>query len=123
MNDTFGDGWNGFSVTIVQDGVVVGNYTIPTGLTNTVSIPLNHGSDIQINTSSGNWNSEVAYYLYNPAGEEVFSDEGTNTSGTPIMIGNNIWNGTVDCQPGIPDYVFEWSPVDELSNPNIQNPM
>ncbi len=124
MVDTFGDGWNGFSVTIIQDGIVVGTYTIPSGGTlNTVSIPLNHGSDIQINTSSGNWDSEVAYYLYNPAGEEVFSDEGTNTSGTPIQIGNNIWSGVVDCQPGTPDYVFEWSPVDGLSDPNIQNPM
>jgi len=123
MLDTFGDGWNGFSVTIVQDGVTVGTYTFNTGLSSTATIPLNHGSTIQINTNSGSWDSEVSYNLINPAGDVVFSDQGTILSGTPIQIGNNIWSGIVDCQPESPDYVFEWSPATGLTDPNIANPM
>lgn len=123
MLDTFGDGWNGFSVTIIQDGVAVGTYTFNTGLSSTATIPLNHGSTIQINTQSGTWDSEVSYNLINPAGDVVFSDQGTILSGTPIQIGQNIWSGTVDCQPESPDYAFEWSPTTGLSDPNIADPM
>ncbi len=123
MVDTWGDGWNGFTVTVLENGGTVGNYTFTTGSSSTATIPLNHGAQIQINASGGTWNNEVAYYLYNPAGELVFSDEGTNTSGTPIVIGTNIWNGIVDCQPESPDYEYLWNPVTGLSDPHISNPM
>lgn len=120
MLDTFGDGWNGFSVTILQDGVVVGTYTFPTGTSSTATINLNHGATIQINATGGTFDNEVSYNLINPAGEIVFSDgEGF---GSP-QTGTNVWTGTVDCQPESPDYVFQWSPATGLSNPNIANPM
>lgn len=120
MFDSFGDGWNGFSVTILQDGVNVGTYTIPTGTEGSQTFTLNHGSTIQINTTSGTWDNEVSYNLINAAGDVVFSDgEGFNSP----QIGNNVWSGTVDCQPEAPDFVFEWSPPTGLSNTNIQDPM
>lgn len=120
MFDTFGDGWNGFSVTIIQDGANVGTYTFNTGSESVATISLNHGSSIQINATGGTFDSEVYYNLLNAAGEVVFTDgEGF---GNP-QTGANIWSGTVDCQPESPDYVFEWSPAAGLSNPNIADPM
>lgn len=119
MMDSFGDGWNGFSVTIVQDGVTVGTYTFNTGTESTATIPLNHGATIQINTNSGTWDSEVSYNLLSPDGDVVFSDgEGF----VAPQIGNNIWSGTVNCQPESPNYVYEWSPTTGLSDPSIANP-
>jgi gliding motility-associated-like protein len=123
MFDTFGDGWNGFSVTILQDGVSLGNFTFNTGLQSTATFTVNHGSTIQINTTSGTWNTEVYYYIYNSIGGVFFEDAGTNFSGTPILLGNNIFTGTADCQPGVPDYVYQWSPTTGLSDPNIADPM
>lgn len=120
MFDSFGDGWNGFSVTILQDGVEVGTYTFNTGSESTATIPLDHGSDIQINASSGTFDSEVSYTLLNSGGEEVFSDgEGF---GAP-QTGDNVWSGIVNCQPESPNYVYEWSPATGLSDPNIADPM
>jgi len=127
MLDTWGDGWdggnNGFTVTIIQDGTAVGTYNLATGFSGTATVPLNHGATIEINTSGFISLNEVAYNLLNPAGDVVFSDQGTNFSGTPIQIGDNIWSGIVDCQPESPDYVFEWSPATGLTDPNIANPM
>jgi len=122
MFDTFGDGWNGFSVTILQNSVSLGNFTIPFGANGNASFTVNHGSTIQINTTSGTWNSEVSYIIYNSAGDVFFEDYGTNTSATPILIGNNIFTGTADCQPGVPDYIFQWTPEEGLSDPTIANP-
>jgi gliding motility-associated-like protein len=122
MFDTFGDGWNGFSVTILEDGVPIGTYTIPNGLENSATFTVTNGATIQINTVSGNWDSEVYYYIYNSAGDIFFEDAGTNFSGTPILLGNNIFTGTADCQPGVPDYIYQWTPEDGLSDPNIANP-
>lgn len=117
MFDSFGDGWNGFSVTILEDGVPIGTYQVDFGSEQTATIPVTHGATIEINTTSGTFDSEVSYELYNAAGGLVFSDD------PPVAIGNSIWSGTVDCQPETPDYVFEWAPSDGLSNSNVANPM
>lgn len=119
MHDTFGDGWSGFTVIVLIDGVQVGTYSI-TGAEGTATIPVTHGSTIQINTTNGSWLGEISYELLNAAGEIVFSDGGGATN---VQVGNNIFNGIVDCQPGVPDYVFEWSPAMGLSDPNIADPM
>jgi len=122
MFDTFGDGWNGFGVTILQDGVSIGYFTFNSGLQSTATFIVNHGSTIQINTTSGLWNTEVYYYIYNSNGEIFFQDAGTNFSGTPILLGNNIFTGTAVCQPGELEYVFQWFPESGLSDPTISNP-
>lgn len=120
MFDSFGDGWNGFTVTVIEDGVEIGTYTFPTGSESTATIPVTHGANIQINTVAGTFPGEVSYNLLNPAGDIVFSDgEGFSNP----QIGDNVWSGVVDCQPEAPDYVFEWSPATGLSDANIQNPM
>jgi len=122
MFDTFGDGWNGFSVTILQDGISLGTFTFTSGYESTASFVVNHGSSIQINTTSGSWNTEVSYYIYNSFGELFFFDEGSIVSGTAILLGTNIFTGTGDCLPGVPDYEYQWTPAAGLSDPNIPNP-
>lgn len=119
MHDTFGDGWSGFSVIVLIDGVQVGTYSI-TGAEGTATIPVTHGSTIQINTTNGSWLSEISYELLDAAGNIIFSDGGGFGS---VQVGTNIFNGIVDCQPGAPDYVYEWSPTTGLSDPNIADPM
>lgn len=117
MFDSFGDGWNGFSITVVEDGTTIGTYTINTGDENTATIPVTNGATIQLNTSSGSWDSEVSYDLYDAAGNLIFSDEPT------VAVGNNIFSTVVDCSDSGVDIVYEWTPSDGLSNPNISDPM
>jgi gliding motility-associated-like protein len=122
MFDTFGDGWNGFTVTIIQNGVSLGTFTFNTGTQSTATFTVNHGSTIQINTTAGTWPTEVSYNILNSIGGIFFSDAGTQVSGTPILVGNNIFTGTADCQPGVPDYVYQWTPATGLSDTTIPNP-
>lgn len=117
MFDSFGDGWNGFTVTVVEDGNTIGTYQVDFGSEQTATIPVTHGATIELNTASGTFDNEVSYTLLNAAGEVVFE------SNPPNAIGNNIFSTVVDCQPESPDYVYEWSPTDGLSNPNIADPM
>jgi hypothetical protein len=122
MYDTFGDGWNGFSVTILEDGISLGTFTFNSGNESTATFTVNHGATLQINTVGGAWNSEVSYYIINSIGDTVFFDEGSIVSGTDILVGNNIFTGTANCLPGVPDYEYLWSPATGLSDPNISNP-
>jgi hypothetical protein len=122
MYDTFGDGWNGFSVTILQDGISLGTFTFNSGLQSSATFTVNHGASLQINTVGGTWDSEVSYYILNAIGDTVFFDEGTVLSQTAILIGNNIFSTTADCQPGVPDYEYMWTPATGLSDPNIPDP-
>lgn len=120
MHDSWGDGWSGFTVVVLIDGVQVGTYTLNTGTEGTAIIPVTHGSTIQINTLNGNWLNEISYELVNPAGDIVFSD---GAGGASVQVGNNIFNGVIDCQPDAPEFVYAWSPATGLSNPNIADPM
>jgi len=122
MFDTFGDGWNGFSVTILQNGVSIGTFTFPTGFQSTATFTVNHGASLQLNTVGGTFPQEVSYTILNSAGDVFFEDGGTQTTGTPILVGTNIFTGTADCQPGVPDYIFQWTPATGLSDPTIANP-
>jgi gliding motility-associated-like protein len=122
MFDTFGDGWNGFSVNVIQNGISLGTFTFNTGTQSTATFTVNHGATIQLNTVAGTWPTEVSYNILNSVGGIFFSDAGTQVSGTPILVGNNIFTGTADCQPGVPDYIYQWSPVTGLSDPTIPNP-
>lgn len=123
MFDTFGDGWNGFSVTILQDGISLGTFTFTSGNASSATFTVNHGASLQINTVGGSWDTEVSYYIYNAIGDTVFFDEGSIVSGTAIVLGNNIFTGTADCLPQAPDYEYQWTPSTGLSDPNIPNPI
>lgn len=116
MFDSFGDGWNGYTVFIVQDGAPLANFTLANGTIGAATFTVNNGATIQINTVAGNWTNEVSYNITNAAGDIIFNQT------APPAVGNNVFNTVADCLPGIPDYIYQWSPVDGLSDPTIANP-
>ncbi|MBK8499175.1 MAG: proprotein convertase P-domain-containing protein [Flavobacteriales bacterium] len=119
--DSFGDGWtgllglgsNGSNVTITVNGVPA-SYWLPNGSQGSVSIPVSSGSTISLSYTPGNlYNGEQSYALYNSTGGVVYA--------SPQGPGAGVsWSGVANCPGGA--FVYSWSPVAGLSNPNIANP-
>ena len=115
MFDTFGDGWNGFEVEVIINGVSIGTFTFTAGSTSTANFNYNNGDAIQINTISGVFDGEVSYQIIDCLGNVVFQD-GVNYNGTAPVIGANVWNNSQN------QFNYSWTPITGLSNPNIANP-
>jgi gliding motility-associated-like protein len=98
MNDSFGDGWNGASISIVVAGVTYGPYSA-TGSGTDVNIPVCDGETVQINyLASGSWPSECSYILLDGGGNPVYQ------AGPNPTVANNVFNGTGQCfNPGVLD--------------------
>lgn len=77
LYDDFGDGWNGNSLDVLVDGVVVlDDITLASGPgPATFSFGVNNGSVVStVYNSTGGWPYENYYYIYDEAGVEVGSD-------------------------------------------------
>ncbi len=120
MYDTFGDGWNGFSIDVFVNGVNIGNFTFTTGSTSSATFPISDGDLLEFSTNSGTWDSEVSYEIVDCAGNVIFSDGVNFTGGNPI-IGNNVFT-TNAVNPAPPNYNYNWTPATGLSGTNIPDP-
>ncbi len=74
--DTFGDGWNGGTLTIeVNSIVVLVDLTLSTGTgPESYFFTVNTGDLITATYTAGNWAAENEYYVYDANGVEIFSD-------------------------------------------------
>lgn len=63
MTDTFGDGWNGASISVTQGGTTIGTATISTGSTNTVTINGTSTGIVTFTWTDGNWDSECQFTI------------------------------------------------------------
>lgn len=93
MNDSFGDGWDGSSVTITVNGSPYGTYTT-TGPYNAVLIGLNIGQVLVVQYSAtGSFQGENSYTLsFMGSGAQVFN------SGSPPAAGV-VYTATITCNP------------------------
>ena len=101
LNDTYGDGWNGASLTIKVNGTSVLNaITLSSGYGPlTFNFNANDGDNVAITFTSGSYISECSYVIINPIGITIFS-EGPNID--PIIGGNFIADCPVPtCTDGI----------------------
>ena len=120
MFDSFGDGWNGFSIQVVINGISVGSFTFNNGSTFSSVFSVSSGDNIVFNTVGGSWDSEVSYQILDCSGNVLFSN-GINYTGNNPIIGNNVFN-TVGVSPQL-QYNYSWTPTTGLSNPSINNPI
>ena len=80
MNDSYGDGWNGSTVDILVDGVVVfagataANAGVTTGSTENLLFAATDSSQISLtNWTTGTWTGEVSWAILNGDGGELAS--------------------------------------------------
>ena len=75
MFDSFGDGWNGNSITIYADGVpVLTNATILSGASGSETFTAPEGSTLTATWVAGSWQAEVSFDLLDGSGAVVNSD-------------------------------------------------
>ncbi len=92
--DTYGDGWNGASVSVTSEGTTT-HYAnedldgVAGAETQSIMIPVTDGADYSFEFNSGDWDSEIVFTLTSPDGT-VFSDGPSPTVGV-------ITSGTNDC--------------------------
>jgi gliding motility-associated-like protein len=109
--DTFGDSWNGNTLTVQIAGVST-TYTIANGDMNNIPVSVPNGAPITLTFNAiGNFVSECEVYIVNSAGATVYSN--TTQITAPQVF-------TANCAPLM---TYQWSPPVGLSNPNIANPI
>lgn len=88
MQDIYADGWNGAGLSIKYDGFDAGEYTLKTGGSQDLSIPVPNGSEIEISFSSGDWDEEITYQVYDASGTLVYEDGPTPVVGVAYTSTN-----------------------------------
>lgn len=92
MNDSFGDGWNGATASIVDanTGLIVGTAGLPTGASGTANFCLPNGC-YTITVGGGTFDGEVSWTLIGVTGGTVSGDAVENFS---------FSTGGINCTPG-----------------------
>jgi hypothetical protein len=90
MKDSFGDGWNGASLSFTFDGFDAGELTLD-GDVATEILPVPNGSVFDVTFTSGEWDGEVSYKLYDGDENLVFEKEaGTYPDNGVVYTGTNV---------------------------------
>ncbi len=125
MFDSFGDGWNGQSISIYENGVLIGTYTVSStnngGSWNTVTVPITNGSTITIVYNTGSFQSESSFNLIDGTGATQFTVTQGGMSGW--VDASTVFTGIANCGPTLSNYSFSWSPIAGLSTSTIANPV
>ncbi len=71
MNDSYGDGWNGAAIRVVEDGTET-DYTLDSGSSTTITVTVPDGvSTLTFEFISGDWDSEVTFTITSPKGNVI----------------------------------------------------
>lgn len=101
MMDSFGDGWNGGSVTISNGGNIniytLNNFT-DDGTDSTVSFQVIDGAPLVVSTLQGSFPGEVSYNIYDNAGTLIFS--------VSSPANGVLFNGIAECVACAPPLNF-----------------
>ena len=113
LDDTFGDGWNGNTVTVTVNGVST-DYTLTTGSNTSYTIPVPSGVNVTVTfNANGAFVDECQYSVQDESGNVVFT-QGPNLAG----VTTNTFIPA--CAP---DFIFEWTPPTSLNDPSIIDPL
>ena len=100
LTDSYGDGWNGAAITIVQNGDTLGAVSIASGYSASYLVALCDGADISLGWTEGSYDSECGFSLVGPAGDVLYSFE---AGGAPLE--GEFFTFTNEC-PVIPEQVI-----------------
>ncbi len=88
MSDSWGDSWNGGFITVLVDGVSVGDFSAK-GANSTDNFYAPNGSAVQIQYTEGDYDDENSYILYDGSSNNLFSDGPTPSTGTVFNTSSN----------------------------------
>ncbi|WP_139149771.1 fibronectin type III domain-containing protein [Flavobacterium caeni] len=98
VQDSFGDSWNGATMQVRQNGIVVATLTGPTNAQGTnpvsVTVPMCHNIPFDLFwATGGTFPGEVRVRIQNSFGQELYA----MTTASAGLAGTSLYAGTVDC--------------------------
>lgn len=81
--DSYGDGWNGNAINVMQAGVLVGTFTLTTGASNTETFTVCSGIPVSFVWVMGSYPSETSFEIV----------DGGNVTAISIADGSTLTNG------------------------------
>ncbi|MDD4633441.1 MAG: C25 family cysteine peptidase [Bacteroidales bacterium] len=99
LYDSYGDGWNGASLTVAfDDGTPSQSLTIASGNSDSYVIEINTGTTVTVSFVSGSWNSECSFAIaYEESGDVIYESTGTPQAGVQCTFVCNC--GTIPMDP------------------------
>jgi hypothetical protein len=100
MQDAYGDGWNGASIDMSINGVVMTSFTVSTtaATADSGSYSTYTGDNVEFYFNSGTWDTEITFQIYAPDGSSVGSyGPYANNSGNDGSVWTGVSNST--CAP------------------------
>ena len=89
MNDSYGDGWNGSVLTIVDDAnAIVYEGTFSTGHTAAATVALYGGQTYHVSVSAGSYASEVTWKILSD--DEILASGGAPVQGVSFAASGSI---------------------------------
>ena len=83
LADSYGDGWNGGTLAVQQNGITVATLGLPSGSSATETVNLCHGVSTDLVWTAGSYASEASFTVSDPFGAELYAStsmsSGTNT--------------------------------------------
>ena len=100
MQDAYGDGWNGASLDMSINGVVMTSFTVSSAAAtaDSGSYSTYTGDNVEFYFNSGTWDTEITFQIYAPDGSSVGSyGPYANNSGNDGSVWTGVSNST--CAP------------------------
>ena len=79
MQDSWGDGWNGASISVDVNGINISTVTLNSGSSGSESFSTYTGDVVQFSFSGGSYDSEITLQINDPSGTQIYS------GGAPII--------------------------------------
>ena len=99
LTDSYGDGWNGASLNVLQEGVLLGTFTVATGYNTQATISLCDSTSTTFSWSGGSYDNECTIYLYGPDGTQVYThSDMTDLSGPFYTFVTDCSSAGSDCE-------------------------
>ena len=73
MQDSYGDGWNGASITVSVNGSAVATWGLSSGSTGTDSLETLNGDLVDFSFTGGSWDSEITFQITDPSGAQIYN--------------------------------------------------
>jgi len=103
LGDEYGDGWNGASITISQNGIPVGNITatnhggVNSQAYDTLTVNLCDNQPTALTWNTGSWDSECSIVVIAPDNTVLYTSSGTPSGTLTTFTTNCNGAGPVSC--------------------------
>ena len=88
LTDSYGDGWNGGTLTVIQNGTTITTLGLSNGSSATETVNLCENMQTELIWNAGSFAGEAGFSLVTPYGEEIYAISGMSNYTTFTFLSN-----------------------------------